>query len=60
MFDVDICFKKKYDPFKVKGLSRSAQLLDLAVRHYIKIYSEKSSLFSGAQYEIEIIKIART
>ena len=48
---------KKYDPFKIKGLSKVAQLLDLAVRHYIKIYEvKKSSLFSGAQYEIEIIK----
>ena len=48
---------KKYDPFKVKGLPKVAQLLDLAVRHYIKIYEvKKSSLFSGAQYEIEIIK----
>ena len=48
---------KKYDPFKVKGLPKVAQLLDLAVRHYIKIYEvKKSSLFSGAQYEVEIIK----
>ena len=48
---------KKYDLFKVKGLPKVAQLLDLAVRHYIKIYEvKKSSLFSGAQYEIEIIK----
>ena len=48
---------KKYDPFKIKGLSKVAQLLDLAVRHYIKIYEvKKSSLFSGVQYEIEIIK----
>ena len=48
---------KKYDPFKIKGLSKVAQLLDLAVRHYIKIYEvKKSSLFRGAQYEIEIIK----
>ena len=48
---------KKYDLFKVKGLPKVAQLLDLAVRHYIKIYEvKKSSLFSGAQYEIGIIK----
>ena len=48
---------KKYDLFKVKGLPKVAQLLDLAVRHYIKIYEvKKSSLFRGAQYEIEIIK----
>lgn len=32
---------KKYDPFKIKGLSKVAQLLDLAVRHYIKIYEVK-------------------
>ncbi|TAH31739.1 DUF2207 domain-containing protein [Candidatus Saccharibacteria bacterium] len=35
----------------------TAQLLDLAVRHYIKIYEVKEkTIFSPAQYEIEIIK----
>ena len=35
----------------------TAQLLDLAVRHYIKIYEVKQkSLFAAAEYEIEIVK----
>ncbi len=35
----------------------SAQLIDFAVRHYIKIYqTREKSLFKKAQYEIEIIK----
>ncbi len=35
----------------------SAQLLDLAVRHYIKIYEVKAkSTWSPAEYEIEILK----
>ncbi len=35
----------------------TAQLLDLAVRHYIKIYEVKQkTLFSPAEYEIEIVK----
>lgn len=35
----------------------SAQLIDLAVRHYIKIYEVKEkSTFRPAEYEIEIIK----
>lgn len=35
----------------------TAQMLDLAVRHYIKIYEVKEkSLFSPAEYEIEITK----
>lgn len=35
----------------------TAQLLDLAVRHYVKIYEVKEkSFFSAAQYEIEIIR----
>ena len=37
--------------------SFTAQLLDLAVRHYIKIYEvREKSLFRAAQYEIEIIR----
>ena len=35
----------------------SAQLIDLAVRHYLKIYQTKEkSLFKKAEYEIELIK----
>lgn len=35
----------------------TAQVLDLAVRHYIKIYETKEKkLFSAAEYEIEITK----
>lgn len=35
----------------------SAQLIDFAVRHYIKIYETKAkSFWSSAQYEIEIVK----
>lgn len=36
----------------------TAQLLDLAVRHYIKIYEVKEkTLFRPAEYEIEIVKL---
>lgn len=39
------------------GRSFSAQLIDFAVRHYIKIYeTRKKSLFKSANYELEIIK----
>lgn len=35
----------------------TAQMLDLAVRHYIKIYEVKEkTLFSAAEYEIEVIQ----
>ena len=35
----------------------AAQLIDLAVRHYIKLYQvAEKKLFSAAEYEIEIIK----
>ncbi len=35
----------------------TAQLLDFAVRHYIKIYeTKKKSFWGGAQYDIEIIR----
>lgn len=35
----------------------TAQLLDLAVRHYVKIYEVKEkTLFSPAEYEIEVIR----
>ena len=35
----------------------SAQLIDFAVRHYIRIYqTQKKTLFKQAQYELEIIK----
>ncbi len=37
--------------------SFSAQLIDLAVRHYIKIYETKpKSFWSAAQYDLEIVK----
>lgn len=43
-----------------QGAARSvmaAQLIDLAVRHYIKIYQVKEkTLFGAAEYEIEIVK----
>jgi uncharacterized membrane protein YgcG len=35
----------------------SAQLLDLAVRHYLKVYqTREKSLFRSAEYELEIVK----
>ena len=35
----------------------TAQMLDLAVRHYIKIYEVKEkTIFSAAEYEIEVVK----
>jgi uncharacterized membrane protein YgcG len=35
----------------------TAQLLDFAVRHYLKIYQTKEkSLFSAAEYELEVVK----
>lgn len=38
--------------------SFTAQIIDLAVRHYLKIYQtkEQTSIFSPAEYEIEIIR----
>lgn len=40
-----------------KGTLFTAQLLDLAVRHYLKLYQTKEkSLFRPAEYEIEIVK----
>jgi uncharacterized membrane protein YgcG len=45
---------------RVGGYTRSvmtAQMLDLAVRHYVKIYEAKEkSLFSAAEYEIEVVQ----
>lgn len=39
------------------GATFSAQLIDFAVRHYIKIYqTSEKSLFRLAQYELEIVK----
>lgn len=37
--------------------SLTAQIIDLAVRHYVKMYQTKEkSLFKSAEYELEIIK----
>ena len=48
---------KKYDALMVKGSAKVAQMLDLAVRHYIKLYEvKKASFFRPVQYEIEIVK----
>ena len=48
---------KKYDTLTVKGSAKVAQMLDLAVRHYIKLYEvKKASFLRPAQYEIEIVK----
>ena len=48
---------KKYDALMVKGSAKVAQMLDLAVRHYIKLYEmKKTSSFRPVQYEIEIVK----
>ena len=48
---------KNYEALAVKGSAKVAQLLDLAVRHYIKLYEvKKASFLRSAQYEIEIIK----
>ncbi|HMR38647.1 MAG TPA: DUF2207 domain-containing protein [Candidatus Saccharibacteria bacterium] len=41
----------------VRGSVMVAQLLDLAVRHYIKLYEVKpKKLFQLAEYEVEIVK----
>lgn len=46
---------QQYD--RCKGSPMAAQLIDLAVRHYLKLYETKqASRFSSARYEIEIIK----
>jgi len=43
--------------YKSTAASFSAQLIDLAVRHYIKIYqTREKSLFLKAKYELEIVK----
>ena len=48
---------KNYEAMAVKGSAKVAQLLDLAVRHYIKLYEvKKASFLRSAQYEIEIVK----
>ena len=48
---------KNYEVMAVKGSAKVAQLLDLAVRHYIKLYEvKKASFLWSAQYEIEIVK----
>ena len=48
---------KKYDALMAKGSAKVAQMLDLAVRHYIKLYEvKKASFFRPVQYEIEIVK----
>lgn len=39
------------------GSAMTAQMLDLAVRHYVKIYEAKEkSAFSRAEYEIEVVQ----
>lgn len=48
---------KNYEAMAIKGSAKVAQLLDLAVRHYIKLYEvKKASFLWSAQYEIEIVK----
>ena len=48
---------KNYEALAVKGSAKVAQLLDLAVWHYIKLYEvKKASFLRSAQYEIEIVK----
>ena len=48
---------KNYEVMAIKGSAKVAQLLDLAVRHYIKLYEvRKASFLRSAQYEIEIVK----
>ena len=48
---------KNYEVMAIKGSAKVAQLLDLAVRHYIKLYEvKKVSFLRSAQYEIEIVK----
>ena len=48
---------KNYEVMAIKGSAKVAQLLDLAVRHYIKLYKvRKASFLRSAQYEIEIVK----
>lgn len=51
---------KNYEALTVRGSAMVAQLLDLAVRHYIKLYEvKKGSFLRSAQYEIEIVKDLR-
>jgi uncharacterized membrane protein YgcG len=41
----------------IRATSTTAQLIDLAVRHYLRIYQTKEkSLLKSAEYELEIIK----
>ena len=48
---------KNYEVMAIKGSAKVAQLLDLAVRYYIKLYEvKKASFLRSAQYEIEIVK----
>lgn len=44
--------KERFDPHAV-----SATIIDLAVRHYIKVYETKADkMFSKAEYEFELVK----
>lgn len=47
------------DVSAVRGSVMTAQLLDLAVRHFIKIYEVRpKTIFRAAEYEVEVIKDA--
>jgi uncharacterized membrane protein YgcG len=42
---------------KTVGTTMSAQLIDLAVRHYVKLYEVKEKkFFQSAEFEVEIVK----
>ncbi len=42
---------------KLPGRAMTAQIIDLAVRHYFKIYQTKErKMFQSAEYELELIK----
>lgn len=46
---------RRYD--RLRGSAMVAQLLDLAVRHYIKLYeTQQATWMQSAQYEIEVTK----
>lgn len=50
---------RQYD--SLRGSAMVAQLLDLAVRHYIKLYEvSPATFFKSAQYEIEVVKDMQT
>lgn len=54
--DVSLTAAASLSPMHSRSV-KAAQLLDLAVRHYIKLYQvREAKLFRAAEYEIEVVK----